>query len=237
MQPLLWSLQNLRNNLMGHRVYYPNENDKSNDLIQSIESLSAKSPRSSTWRTSRAWWRAPRRGRGSATPSSPTSRHATPSSTYAVSNTRSCLVAWLIPDWESMFYSECNRFLPWFRCQKRRKRFNSWLLAIIINPAPQLLLHKHILLRRFLHFPPLRPCRVPEFRTRSISRNAVEASCSKLLFFADTMVTHTHISSHYRFVPDVWHFWMCPASKTLLRFSFLSGQINFISRTVIRKFG
>ena len=26
------------------------------------------------------------------------------------------------------------------------------------------------------------------------------------------MVTHTHISSHYRFVPDVWHFWMCPAS-------------------------
>ena len=31
-------------------------------------------------------------------------------------------------------------------------------------------------------------------------------------FFAGTMVTHTHISSHYRFVPDVWHFWMCPAS-------------------------
>ena len=59
----------------------------------------------------------------------------------------------------------------------------------------------------------------------------------KITFFADTMVTHTHISSHYRFVPDVWHFWMCPASKTRLRFSFLSGQINFISRTVIQKFG
>lgn len=71
-----------------------------------------------------------------------------------------------------------------------------------------------------------------EFQTRPISRNGGEASCPKLLFCRHDGNTHPHyISSHYRFVPDVWHFWMCPASNTLLRFSFLSGQINFFLRT------